>query len=269
MTIKQIISTLGLSTLLLTIPNVAFAQTVIPATLTGSAPSITTTMTKRELRMEGNLSKIQQRGDALIAQRLTSLNTMITRINDMKRLSVDEKTTLTTNINNDISGLTTLKVKLDADTDATTALADIKSIYTTYRVYAEFDPQTALLATTNAMSTSIDQLMQLATKLQNRINEASASGNNVSSLNTLLTDMQNKVADAKTQSTTAQTNIAGLTPSSFNTDPTGTHTIFLNSRTLMSTARTDLQTALQDAKQIVLGLKALKVKTTITPKPTI
>lgn len=259
MTVKQIVTMLGLSTVLLAIPNIAFAQTVTPAT---------TTQTRRDVRLDANLTTLKTRGDTLITERLTSLNNMLTRVNAMTRLSADEKTTLTTNITNDINGLTTLKAKIDADTDGVTAAADIKSIYTIYRVYAEFDPQTALFATTDAISTSIDQLTMLATKLQARINQAQTGGNNVSSLTTLLTDMQSKIADAKTQSTTAQSDVAGLTPSAFNTNPTGTHATFVTAHNLMSTARTDLQTAIQDAKQIVVGLKVFKT-TTVTPTATI
>jgi seryl-tRNA synthetase len=190
---------------------------------------------------------------------------MLTRVNSLTRLSADQKTALTNNINSNITGLTTLKAKIDADTDVTTALADVKSIYGTYRVYAEFDPQTNMLATSDTLTKAIDELTQLATKLQSRITDAGAKGNNVDSLKTLLANMQAKIADAKTQQTTVQNNIANLSPSTYNSDPTGVRTTFTTSRTLLKTARTDLQTAIQDARQIILGLKAFKTTTTATP----
>jgi hypothetical protein len=261
---KTLLITLGLSAFLFSIPTMSFAQSLTPAGNSG--------INRKEMRMQTKtstadtkLTTLKQKGDQLIGQRLTSLNTMLTRINGLTRLSADQKTTYTTNITNDINGLNSLKVKLDADTDGATALADIKSMYTTYRVYAEFDPQTNMLATTDALKTAIAELTQVATKLQTRITVAGSSGNTVTTLNTLLTDMQSKIADAQTQVNTIQTDVSTLTPEAFNSNPIGTHTTLLNARNSLKTARTDLQTAMQDARQIVLGLKAFKATNTATP----
>lgn len=240
-------------------PSFAFAQTV-------STPP--TGVAKGAARTEARITSLKAKGDALIQQRLTSLNNMLTRLNNIKRLSAAEKATLTTNINSDINGLTTLKTKIDADTDLPILETDVKSIFTTYRVYAEFDPQTSMFAAADSLTTATDRLTQLAAKLQARITQAGSNGNNVSTLNNLLADMQNKLADAKNQYTSVQNNISGLTPSSYNSNPTGVHATFTNSRTLLKTARTDLQGAMQDAKQIVAGLKAFKTSVTTTPSTT-
>ncbi len=256
---KRLISFLVLSTLLLTVPTTVFAQT---------ATSVPSTAAKQGVRKSANLTLVQQKGDLLIQQRLTTLHTILTRISGLKRLTQDEKATLTTNINNDTTALTNLQAKIDADTDIMTARADVKSIYLTYRVYAEFDPQTALLAASDAMATSVDQFTLLAAKLQTRITQAASSGNTVTTLTALLAGIQNKTADAKNQYTTVNTDIASLTPASYNSNPTGTHQTFIASRVMLQTGRADLQTALQDAKQIIAVLKTFKTTVTGTPSAT-
>ena len=174
-----------------------FAQSVSPvATVTGSAKS-------------GLLANVIAKGDGYITQRLTTLNGNLTQINDAKRLSADAKTAFTTNVNTDISGLTTLKAKIDADTDLPTAREDVKSIFTTYRVYALFDPQTHLLVAADTMTTTSDMLNDFADKLESRINQASASGS-VANLQTLLADMRAKITDAKTQYGNVETQVSTI-----------------------------------------------------------
>lgn len=266
---KYIITALSLSALLATSTNFVFAQTATsPATIRGRH-EFRINPTGGAINGNASLTTIQQRADQLITQRLASLNNMLTKISGMKKLTDAQKTQLTANINADITGLTNLKAKIDADTDAATALADTKTIYTAYRVYAEFEPQTAVLATSDSLSKAIDQLTLLATKLQTRISSASAAGDNVTALTPLLTDMQNKIADAKTQQTNAENNVFSLTPSSYNANPKGTHTTLTTSHGLISTARNDLRIAMQDAIKIVQGLKAFKTTTTVTPSVTI
>src|SRR5215469_9681194 len=59
-----------------------------------------------------SLSNLQARGDQDIAQRLTSLNGLVTKINAAKNLKPEDKSQFLTNINADISGLTALKAKI-------------------------------------------------------------------------------------------------------------------------------------------------------------
>lgn len=266
---KYIITILGLSTLLLSSTNFVFAQTATSPAYPRVKHDYQLNPNRSNTNTMESLSSIQQKADQLITERLTSLNNMLTKINSMTRLSASQKTQLTTNINTDITGLTNLKIKIDTDTDVATALTDMKSIYTTYRVYAEFMPQTGMLAASDALTKSIEQLTLLATKLQTRISSASAAGNDVTTLNTLLTDMQNKITDAKTQATNAQNNVTNLTPSDFNASRSGVRGDFKNSRSWMAVARNDLRQAIQDALKIIKVLKTLKATTTVTPLPSV
>lgn len=255
-TLKKTVGILGFVTILSCNPAVMYAQSTSPS-VTGAKHAGT------------NLDTLKTKGDQLIQQRLTTLNTFLQNITAAKRLSATDKATFTTNINNAISGLTSLKAKIDGDTDAVTAKADVQSIFLTYRVYAEFDPSTHLLASADTMTTTSDMLTTLATKLQARISAAQASGHDVTVLNTLLADMNAKISDAKTQYTNVESQVSPLTPANYNSNPSGTKATLQTARGEIQTGRTDLRTALSDAKQILAGLKAFKATTSVSPTKTV
>lgn len=237
--------------ILLATPMIASAQTVT-STPRGAL---------KTANQAARLTTLHTQADTAIASRLTALNSALTRITSLVKLSAAQKTTYTGQINADITALTTLKSKADADIDVATLQADYKSIFTSYRVYAEFLPQLHLLVASDTMDVTADKLSDLAIKLQTRIQSAGSP----STLTSLLSDMQAKIADAKTQYGNVQTQITALTPQSYDSNPSGTAAALKTARTEIQTGSSDLKTAWADAKQI---LQALKVSTTITPSST-
>ena len=76
-------------------------------------------------------------GDKAIAARQTALSTLNGRVTEQFKdghITSSDNATLTGDISTNESGLSALKTKLDADTSATAARADFRSIYTTYRI---------------------------------------------------------------------------------------------------------------------------------------
>src|ERR1700735_4956417 len=63
------------------------------------------------------MSRIITRSDNAISMRLTALNDLIARLGMMQNVSDTEKLTLTSGLQTQITNLTTLKAKIDADTD--------------------------------------------------------------------------------------------------------------------------------------------------------
>ncbi len=218
-------------------PALALAQTATPEATSSGANT-----TER-------MATLKTKADALITDRVTHLNALLVRINAMAKLSATDKTTFTTEINTDVSGLNTLKTKIDADTDLVTLRADVKSIFTTYRIYGIFMPQIGLLAAADRMSVTADTLSVLATKLQTRVQAAGSPAD----LTAIWTDMQAKITDAKTQYSNVETQVAALTPASYPAT-----NVLQNARTEIKAGATDLRAALQDAKLIREGLKAIK-----------
>jgi len=144
------------------------------------------------------LQNIISRADTLIVNRLDSLNTLLNRIQNDTRLTADEKSSLKTEIQQNVSGLTALKAKIDADTDVATARTDAKSIITSYYVYAVFEPKVQLLVTLNNLQTTTGYIQALVPQLQNLINTLKAQGKDTSQLQPLLDDISSQLQTINT-----------------------------------------------------------------------
>jgi len=246
---KTAIITIGLSVAMLAVPVVASAQTVTPA--------------KGAVRKEANLTRLNTACTNAINQRLSSLNSANTRINGLVKLSSTQKQQYSGEITTDISGLQGVQTKCTNDFNASNVQslrADYQSVFTQYRIYAEFLPQVHLLTASDTMSVTQTKLSDLATKLQSRIQSAGNSSN----LTSLLSDIQAKVSDANTQYTNVESQVESLTPQSYDSNPSGTKSTFQNARSEIQTGASDLKTALSDAKQII---QALKSSNATTPTP--
>ncbi len=258
MLIKKIHTTLVLGAVAATVaftPVAALAQTVTQTPIQSGQTTST-----RAANQAARLTQLHTLADDAITKRLSDLNSAQTRINGLVKLSSDQKTQFSNEITADINGLNSLKTKCDADTDLTTLRTDYRSIFTTYRIYAEFLPQLHLLAASDTMDVTADKLSDLYTKLQGRV----SSAGNPSNLTTLLSDMQSKITDATNQYNSVQSQITSLTPQSYDSNPTGTTATLKNARSEIQTGASDLKTAFSDAKQIVQALEASPTGTTTT-----
>jgi len=244
------IITAGGLTAMLSLTPFAFAQTVTPAPTEGA----------KAANQAARLANLHTLADNAISVRLTALNTASTRISGLVKLSTDQKNQYTGEITTDVNALSSLKTKADGDTDLATLRTDYRSIFTTYRIYAEFLPQLHLLVASDTMGATTDKLSDLATKLQSRIQSAG----NPSNLTSLLADMQAKIADAKTQYNAVESQVTSLTPQSYDTNPAGTTATLKTARSEIQTGVSDLKAAFADAKQIV---QALQTTVTATPTP--
>lgn len=252
--------------------TIVILSVLSPLMVTYSYAQTTTPNPTRAARLERRLdaqsTDLKSRGDEELTRRITALNGLIIKINGFKKLSDSQKSTFTSNVQTEITTLTTLKTKIDGDTDVTTLKTDVQSIVTSYRVFALYMPQINILTAADRILTTTDTLTALVSKLQTRITEAQTKGKNVTLLTASLTDMQNKIADAKTQAQNAINSVTPLTPAGY----PGNKTTLIAARGMITAALTDLEGknggigAKQDAQSIIQGLKPFP-KTTITPSP--
>ena len=216
---------------------------------------------KAQANSAARLSKIITKSDAAITARIDVLNKLNTRVQAMKNVSSTEKTNILNDVQTNISGLTALKSKIDADTDAKTALADEKNITGSFRIYALIVPQASILASADRVDTIVG-MTDVSVKLQTRLAAAQSAGKDVSSLQTSLSDYNAKIADAKSQAATAQSSISSLVPDKGDKVKLASNTAELKAaRANIKTATQDIKTARQDVKKITQGLKALSPQT--------
>ncbi|HNJ98532.1 MAG TPA: hypothetical protein PLV13_10420, partial [Ilumatobacteraceae bacterium] len=90
------------------------------------------------------------------------------------------------------------------------------------------------------------------TKLTDAIAAAEAAGKDVGNANELLADMQARVADADSKLAGLGDSILGYTPADWNAN----HDVLSPAKASLQAVRTDLKTAIDDAKAIIALLKA-------------
>ena len=152
---------------------------------------------QEQANQQQRLANIKSKGDAEITRRLGSLNELSAKINSDSRLSTSDKQALTSQVQSEITNLTSLKAKLDNETSLSSAITDAKSIFSDYRVYALIVPKVWLIRVADDEMTVDDKLATLSGKLQARINEAQAKGRDVTSLNAWLSDLNSQIGSAK------------------------------------------------------------------------
>lgn len=169
---------------------------------------------KTARRQEQNLDNLQKRANKLIDSRIDSLNKVLARIKNDKRLSADEKASLSQDVQTTISGLTQLKAKIDADTDISVARDDAQKIITDFKVFAIFEPKIRLLVTIDRLLALDSKLSSLASKLQSHINKLKAQGKDVSKLQALLDDINSNLSMASSKLASDKGTVISISASS-------------------------------------------------------
>lgn len=249
--ITTLLTTAGMVTLLVASPLSAFAQTVSPT---------------RGENQSARLSNLNTLCQNAVTQRVTLLNSVESRIGTLKRLSSSQQQQYQGEVTTNSTGLQGVATQCTTDFNAgnlTNLRNDYRSIFTQYRIYVEMLPQMRLLIASDTMGYTASNLNTLYGKLQSRVQSAGNPGN----LTGLLTDMQTKINTAQMQYTSVESQVTGLTPTSYDQNPSGTNATFQTARSEIKTGAADLQSAWSDAKQIIQILKTLPTSTTITPAP--
>ena len=203
---------------------------------------------------------VKGKSDAEIDARIAALNGLQARVNEMTKISDSEKASLIASISENLSNMTTLKTKIDTDTDKLVLKSDAASITKSYRIYALILPKTRILAASDRISATVDILTNVKTKLQAGIATAQSNGKDVTAINSVMADMSAKLADASTKGQAAATLVAALQPDQ------GNASVAASNKTALGTARADIKTsindlvvALQDAKTAQSSLITLGV----------
>lgn len=241
---KQIKRYLILGTIaiaLLWTTSVAFAQT----------PTVKSTAVTRQ---EKGMENLKVKGGKETDRRIASLTNVITRLNETKKLSDSEKQALISQVQAEISSLTSLKIKIDGETDLATLRTQVQLIVQSYRTYVLYMPKIHIIVAADKVISVADQITALTGRLQGRIDEAQAKGEDVVAMTAALTDLQAKVSDAKLQAEAAKTEVTSLTPTGY----PGNKTTLQSARTKLKTAAADLRTARQDIQIITQGSRSLK-----------
>lgn len=229
----------------------AISLTAIPVSALATTNAAKTAATTAS--QQAKVQLIITRGNSEITRRLSTLNTLSSKISAATKISSGDQASLSSEVSTEISGLTSLKASLDADTTVAGAQADAQSIINGYRVYALIAPKVDLVKTADDQQVAEGKLTNLATKLQTRITAAKSDGKNVTSLESALANMNSHISAAQAISSKIETSVINLQPSDYNSD----HSILSGDRDQLKTAQTDLQAAVSSGTTILSELKSL------------
>lgn len=196
-------------------------------------------------------------GDLRIDERIAALTTLNDRANTQVaagRITTGQASAIQADVTSNQNGLTALKSKLDAETDAAAARQDVRNIYTQFRIFAVVLPRDYHEIALDIMTNVQAKMVGLESKLQQAI--ASAPANEQAQLNALYSDYTARLAAANTQITSANGLVSYFTPDNFNNNPATYRTNWLTFRSAILAGRADLRQAASDLHQMAKILKA-------------
>ena len=196
------------------------------------------------------MAYLKARGHLAIERRLNVIDRLTALVNGAKHLTPSDRSSLSSKLSSDASGLQSLDTKIQADTDATTLRNDLQSIVTAYRIYVLVAPQVHIVVASDRVAAWVDIGNTIAGRIQSKINAAKAAGKDVKKAQDALDDMKKQLADATAAISGVAANVIPLTPSGY---PANRATL-LNARSSILSARAHLVTARADAHTAVNAL---------------
>jgi len=218
----------------------------------------TTAAEKAANTQQQKMSNLQTRANQEIDRRVSSLNKLAGKIDSVKRLTDEEKTSLKTEISTYLTQLTASKEKITLDTDLTELQNDVKSVTQSYRIYALFMPKINILSTANKAELAAAKLDELSAKLATRIEKAKSEDQETGTLETSLSEMNAKISDARANILNVQDTVILLKPEGY----PGNKNDLMASRDLLQETHQILIDAQKDAKTITQELKSFKIQET-------
>jgi len=178
-------------------------------------------------------------GDKMTTNRIDALTTEKAAIDAKVGITDGQRVALDAELSSNISKMTALKAKIDADTNHTTLVADVESITIDYREYMLVIPQVALEASADHKDNVYTQLSADAAALQAKIDNMNDVTKKAEA-QAKLDDMKAKIADAKTNADAAYNGVVGLKPDQ------GVADVRKANKAALDLATTELATAHQD-----------------------
>ena len=204
---------------LIGVQSSAYAATIRTDISVPNAPAVEAVQSvteKTPVLSDVRLSKLIATGGKSINERVAKLTALKTKIQAGK-LTDAQKQSLGTSIDSEVTALNTVLANIKAATSTTDAKALDTSVYTDYRVYAVFIPQTRILAGAYAQENHLAKLNDTFTKDQSVIDAKKAVGADVSALQVNLDSAKTLAGTLSGQVTDIETKAGALKPADYPT----------------------------------------------------
>jgi hypothetical protein len=186
---------------------------------------------------------------AAITRRVLALRELTTAVKSIVRLSDADRTALSTQLQDQVNGLSSLNAKIQGDNDEATVKADAGRIVTDYRVYVLSIPKARGVVVSDIELNAADRLTKLADRLSNSIDQA--GGKDTTKAKTDLASLRAKLATATSTVTPLPAALLALQPAGY----PGNRTTLEQTRTSLRTGRAALAEAATLVRQVIADLK--------------
>jgi hypothetical protein len=200
----------------------------------------------------GRLALIQQRAQVAIATRLSALHVALTAVNTNPSITASDKTTLTTTLNGDLTGLSTLGQKIQADTTASQALADYQTIFSGYRVFALALPKVRYAAACDDVTAGVLPRLNDANARLSALLAGPDQSKDLPPVQAAMQDLATQLKNIATSTTGLSASVLALTPAEWNAN----HAILAGPRQTLEGVRADVHAARQDVITAVTAIKS-------------
>jgi hypothetical protein len=232
---------------------VALGLVAAPAASAFAQSTSTASTTSQTASNQKTLAQVIAEGNADISMRLTTLSNLVGVVNSTTKLSSADRAYLLAEVNGELSGLSALKTKLDAETSVSAAKTDVANIFLQFRVYALVAPKVTLVKAADGQQTTEGDLTTLAAQLQTRINDEKNANVNVSQLQTWLNEMEADTTNAQNISSSIEQKVLPLQPSDYDAN----HAILSGDYNDLKQSSSDNQASYGYAKEIVTVLDSM------------
>ena len=223
----------------------AFADTTPTPTPSPSPSSTAKAHTPR------TLAEVQAAGAKATGDRETKLSAAITKVTGDKSLSSSDRSTILGTLNADLAAMKSSASAIAADTTITQAEADLKEVYSKYRVYAVALPQARLAADADRLTgTALPKLTKEQSTLAGLL-AGKDKAKSTAALQSDLSDMSKQIATASHDASGQASAALAVTPSAYDSN----HSALSSVKSSLESARTAAKKAASDAKTIRQALK--------------
>jgi hypothetical protein len=186
---------------------------------------------------------------AAITRRVLALRELSTAAKSIVRLSDADRTALTTQLQDQVNGLSSLNAKVQGDTDEATVRADANKILADYRVYVLTIPKARGVVVADIELNAADRLTKLADRLSTAIDQA--SGKDTTKAKADLTSLRTKLTSVAGTVSPLPAALLALAPSGY----PGNRPTLEQTRAALRTGRAGLAEAATLARAVLADLK--------------
>lgn len=226
------------------------AATLAASALAASAALPAQAQSVRTAASGTALKEAQTLTTARIDGRLATLNALNLAVNNAAHLATADRSSLSGLIASDVSGLTSLRTKVAAETTVAAVRTDAAAMVDDYRVYMLVVPKVHLTNAFDIESAAAATLQKVHDKLAARV--ASAPGGGTAAEKAELADMQTQIQAAQQSDAGRVATLLGIQPSP---DASALHSALTPLVGDAKDARKDLVKARADAKDVLAALK--------------